>query len=139
MTKHLNDDWMYEKGYITEEECYRGAVSDLIENTDWGQDQTVANLDLPEAVFLDSKTTVGDAIKKFQTDGFAQYPVREVSGKIKGILTKSETMKQLVKKRVTLDDPVSKIIQTELRNVSLGTTLSELGRVLARNKFALVN
>jgi len=65
MTRHLNDDWMYERGYITEEECYRGAVSNLIDNTDWGQDQTVANLDLPDAVFLDSKTTVGDAINKF--------------------------------------------------------------------------
>jgi len=111
----------------------------LVENTDWGQDQTVADLDLPNAVFLDSKTKVGDAIKKFHTDGFAQYPVREASGKITGILTKTETMKQLVKKRVTLEDPVSNLVQVELRKVSLGTTLSELGRVLTRNKFALVN
>ena len=38
MTKHLNNDWMYERGYITEEECAKAAVSDLIPNTDWGQD-----------------------------------------------------------------------------------------------------
>ncbi len=139
MTKHLNDDWMYERGYITEEECTRAATSDLIENTDWGQDLTVGHLDLPDAVFLDSTTPIREAIKMFHTSGFAQYPVREASGKIKGILTKTETMKQLVKKRVTLSDPVSKLVNRELRNVSLGTTLSELGRVLARNKFALVN
>ena len=75
----------------------------------------------------------------FHASGYAQYPVREANGKIKGILTKAETMKQLVKKRVTMSDPVSKLVNRELRNVSLGTTLSELGRVLARNKFALVN
>ena len=75
----------------------------------------------------------------FHASGYAQYHVREANGKIKGILTKAETMKQLVKKRVTMSDPVSKLVNRELRNVSLGTTLSELGRVLARNKFALVN
>ena len=36
MTKHLNDDWMYEQGYITEQDCAKGAVSTLIPNTDWG-------------------------------------------------------------------------------------------------------
>ena len=49
MTKHLNDDWMYERGYISEEVCTAGATSGLIPNTDWGQDITVGSLDLPEA------------------------------------------------------------------------------------------
>lgn len=65
MTKHLNDDWMYERNYITEEECSRGANSDMIPNTDWGQDLTVRDLNLPQAVFLDATTSVGDAIKSF--------------------------------------------------------------------------
>ena len=38
MTKHLNNDWMYEKGYITEEQCTKASVCDLIPNNDWGQD-----------------------------------------------------------------------------------------------------
>ena len=38
MTKHLNDDWMYERGYITEEQCAKNAVSDLVPSRDWGQD-----------------------------------------------------------------------------------------------------
>ena len=45
----------------------------------------------------------------------------------------------MVKQRVSLDDPVRKLVQRELRHVSLGVSLDELGRVLARNKFALVN
>lgn len=138
MTKHLNDDWMYERNYITEAECAAAQKSDFIPNTDWGQDMTVADLPLPDAVFMDATTTIGDAVKSFYSSGFAQYPVREASGKITGVLTKTEVMKQLVKKRVTEADPVSKLVQRELRHVSNGTTLDELARVLARNRFALV-
>ncbi len=71
MTKHLNDDWMYERGYITEEECTAGATSDLIPNTDWGQDITVGSLNLPDAVFMDSNTPIGGVIELFQKFGYA--------------------------------------------------------------------
>ena len=47
-------------------------------------------------------------------------------------------MKQLVKRRINLTDPVSKIVERELRHVSNNITLDEMGRILARNKFALV-
>lgn len=50
MTKHLNDDWMFERDYITEQECAANSTSDLIPNTDWGQDLTVNDLNLPDAV-----------------------------------------------------------------------------------------
>ena len=71
MTKHLNDDWMYERGYITEQDCTNGAKSDLVPNTDWGQDLTVADLDLPDAVFLDATTSIADALTRFSASGFA--------------------------------------------------------------------
>lgn len=47
-------------------------------------------------------------------------------------------MNQLVKQRVTKNDPVSAVTKPELRHMSNSMTLSELGRVLTRNKFALV-
>ncbi len=65
MTKHLNDDWMYERGYISEAECAAGATSDLIPNTDWGQDKTVGSLDLPDACFIYDNTPIGGALQQF--------------------------------------------------------------------------
>lgn len=65
MTKHLNDDWMYERGYITEEECTNAATSDLVANTDWGKDMTVNDLDLADAVFVEATTPIGEAIRLF--------------------------------------------------------------------------
>ena len=65
--------------------------------------------------------------------------MRETSGKVLGVITKTETMKQLVKQRVTATDPIRNLVQRELRNVSTAVSLDELARILARNKFALVN
>jgi len=58
MTKHLNNDWMYERGYITEEECAKASVSDLVPNTDWGQNLTVGDMELKKAVFLSPTTSI---------------------------------------------------------------------------------
>ena len=44
MTKFINNDWMYENGFISEEDCIRLNKSDLVENKDWGQDYTVKDL-----------------------------------------------------------------------------------------------
>ena len=54
-------------------------------------------------------------------------------------MTKSKTIEQLVKQRVTKDDPITSLIQPDLRHVSTAVSLDELARILTRNKFALVN
>ena len=100
MTKHLNNDWMYEKGYITEEQCAKASVSDLIPNNDWGQDRTVSDLDLREAVFVDADSTCEEISRLMLKGGYAQYPVKDKDGKIVGVITKTELMNKLIKKAV---------------------------------------
>lgn len=82
---------------------------------------------------------VSALIEFFRENGYAQYPVVDQSGETIGVVTKAETMKQLIKKNVTPQDPVSKLVQRELRHCSKNITLAELGRILARNKFAIVD
>ena len=82
---------------------------------------------------------VSALIEFFRENGYAQYPVVDQSGETIGVVTKAETMKQLIKTNVTPQDPVSKLVQRELRHVSKNITLAELGRILARNKFAIVD
>ena len=62
MTKHLNDDWMYERDYISEEECAKRFEPRHIQNHDWGQNQTVADLNLHKAEFLSLDITCQEAI-----------------------------------------------------------------------------
>ena len=138
MTKHLNSDWMYERGYINEQECAKNFVSNLVPNNDWGQNLTVKDIPLNEAVFIKVTATVSEAIKMIQSTGFDQFPVKSEQGKTIGVLTDKNLMARLAKNQVKLTDPIKKCVVRDIRQVSLGVTLNELSRVLVRNSFVLV-
>jgi len=97
MTKHLNSDWMYERGYITEQECAKNFTSNLVPNNDWGQKLTVKDIPLNEAVFIKQTATVSEAIHMIQTTGFDQFPVKNEQGKTVGVLTDKNLMARLAK------------------------------------------
>jgi hypothetical protein len=54
-------------------------------------------------------------------------------------LTSTILTTKLIKKKVTLDDKIEKVIVKEFRSISSTTKLNELGRVLGRHAFALVD
>ncbi len=62
ITKFINNDWMYENGFINEEQCTKLTTSTLVPSKDWGQDYTVKDLQLKEAHFLPAEMSVKDAI-----------------------------------------------------------------------------
>lgn len=70
---------------------------------------------------------------------FDQFPVKDGSGSIIGMLTSQILMTRLVKNKITMNDPISKSVIKEYRNVSSSTPLHELGRVLARHSFVFVD
>jgi len=70
MTKFLNNDWMYENGFLSEEECYNLSQSTLVPSKDWGQEYTVKDLNLTEAAFLDHNLSCKDAIDEIQRHSF---------------------------------------------------------------------
>lgn len=80
ITKFINNDWMFENGFISEEDCTKLNTSNLVPNKDWGQDYTVSDLKLKEAQFLSSDLTVKEAIDAMQASNFDQYPVRNAEG-----------------------------------------------------------
>lgn len=140
MTKFLNADWMYERHYITEEACAQMNVSNLLPNTDWGQDMTIADLNLPDAVFVEADNTFGDVINLMKENNCEAYPVRE-KGKVIGAVTQTSIMSKLVKNKYKLTDPIKDAVSAnfDLRRMTSKVTLNELARVMARNKFALVD
>ena len=139
MTKFINNDWMYENGFITEEECTRFNTSTLVPSKDYGQEFTVSDLHLKEAVFLQGELTAREAIDEMQKHNFDQFPVRSADGVVIGCLTSTILTTKLVKRKVTLDDQISKSVVKEFRSISSSTKLNELGRILGRHTFALVD
>merc|ERR1719253_2592022 len=118
MTKHLNADWMYERGYMTEKECAVAFAPQHIENMDWGQDMTVADLDMHPAQFLRTDETCENAINLMRQMGFDQFPVKDESGKIYGVLTATNLLTRLGKQQLDLKDPIKRAVVRDLRKVS---------------------
>lgn len=77
MTKHLNADWMYERGYITEEECTAYNTDTLLPCKDWGQDMKVKDLALKEVSFMKITDTCEEALRRMKETGFEQFPVKD--------------------------------------------------------------
>jgi cystathionine beta-synthase len=139
ITKFINNDWMYENGFINEEQCTKLSTSTLVPSKDWGQDFTVKDLQLKEAHFLPAEMSVKDAIKAMSTHSFDQFPVRNLAGEVVGCPTSTILTTKLVKNKVTMSDKVEKAVMKEFRSISSSTKLNELGRVLGRHTFALVD
>lgn len=138
MTKHLNADWMYERGYMTEKDCADSYLCDLIENKDWGQDKTVADLPLHKAQFLKITDTCQHAMDLIKSSGFDQFPVKDENNVTIGVLTDKHLLTRLSKSQVTLTDSIKRVIVKDMRQVSKTVKLNELARVLSRNSFVLV-
>jgi cystathionine beta-synthase len=139
MTKFINNDWMYESGFITEEECNNLNTSNLVPTKDWGQEYTVKDMKLAEATFLPAEMTVRVAIDEMQKHNFDQFPVKNSKGELIGCLTSTQLTTKLVKRKVTMEDPIEKCVLKEFRSISSTTKLNELGRVLGRSTFAFVD
>jgi len=52
ISKFVSNDWMYEHGFMSEQACMEAAVPKLVPNLMWGQEFTIKDLQLSEAVFL---------------------------------------------------------------------------------------
>ena len=56
---------MCERGFIPNDVCAKNATSDLVPSRGWGQDMTVADLDLPDAAFVGSNYKIGQLVAIF--------------------------------------------------------------------------
>lgn len=146
MTKHLNSDWMFERGYMSELECADAFAAKHVQVKDWGKDRHVADLPMHPARFLSVTETCDNAINIMRQTGFDQFPVKDVDGSIYGVLTATNLLTRLGKGQLQTSSPIKRACVRDLRNISTtdpanpgGVSLNELVRILSRNSFVLVD
>lgn len=137
MTKHLNADWMYERGYFTESECMEINKPKFVEIKDWGQDLKVGDLPANPAHFMQADDSVRKVLDAMRENSFDQFPIKN-NGKTVGVVTKKILLERLGKSQIGLDDPVTPYVDRYIRQVSKAIPLNELTRILLRNSFALI-
>jgi cystathionine beta-synthase len=75
MSKFINDDWMYECGFITEEENTESFRPKLVPNNKWGKEYTIKDLHLKDAFMVNHDILIKDVIDLIQGFSFDQFPV----------------------------------------------------------------
>ncbi|EAL73145.1 cystathionine beta-synthase [Dictyostelium discoideum AX4] len=138
MTKHLNDDWLVDNGFVDpeyktkdqqEEEKYHGA--------------TVKDLTLPKPITISATTTCAAAVQLLQQYGFDQLPVVSESKKVLGQLTLGNLLSHIASKKAVPTDAVSKVMFRFTKNekyipITQSTSLATLSKFFENHSSAIV-
>jgi cystathionine beta-synthase len=131
MTKFLNDDWMFNHGYV--EDLSKSKMS----NTWWAK-KTVSELPLQAPVTITVDVSCKEAINILKKEGFDNLPVVSEDNSIVGVVSEGNLTAKLMPGRVQPTDSVSKAMYKQFKKVKTSTSLYELSRIFDRDHFALV-
>ncbi|EGC31883.1 cystathionine beta-synthase [Dictyostelium purpureum] len=139
MTKHLNDDWLVDNGFVDpkyiktttqqEEEKYQGA--------------TVKDLELPKPITITATTSCANAVELLKQYGFDQLPVVSESKKVLGLVTLGNLLSHISSKKANVTDPVSKVMFRFTKNekyvpITPTTPLASLTKFFENHSSAIV-
>lgn len=77
ITKFINSDWMFERNFISEDQCLDTNTPKMVKHEKWGQEYKIKDLKdkLEPARFLLEDMTVQEAMQDIKNTFFDQYPV----------------------------------------------------------------
>jgi len=134
MTKFLNDSWMYENGFVDEETYFSKQ-----QVVGWWSDRKISDLELNTPITITPEVSCKDAIQIMANNGFDMVPVQSVDeGKVLGIITEQNLTSMVSRGRVGPNDPASKVMYKQFRQVHLNTKLGNLATIFDRDSYALV-
>jgi cystathionine beta-synthase len=131
MTKHLNDGWMVDGGFMEDN-------SDSVHGGKWWAAKTVADLKLSAPVTVGPSVTAQQCIDLMRAQGFDQVPVVSDAHAPLGMVSLGNLTSQLISGRAQADQPVSSVMYKQFKSIPLTTTLAQLSRVFEKDHFALV-
>ncbi|KAM9486411.1 cystathionine beta-synthase-like [Clarias gariepinus] len=130
MTKFLSDKWMFEKGFLREE--------DLMINKPWWWNLTLQELRLSAPLTVLPSVSIKNTIKILKEKAFDQAPVVDEAGTIVGMVTLGNMLSSVLAGKVSPSDPVIKVLYKQFKQVRLTDNLGKLSRILETDHFALV-
>jgi len=138
MTKFLNDDWMTLNKFTDKqtEEIKKEEVEK------WGG-ATIKDLNLPDAVTVDSQTSCKNCVDLLQKGGFDQVPVVDSHKKMIGLVTIGNLLSKVAKGRATPEDPITEVMykfntKRAFKEITPETKLSDLERFFEKSPAAFV-
>lgn len=130
MTKFLSDKWMCDKGFLS--------ADDPNVSKPWWWNMTLQGLRLSAPFTVLPSVSCQTTISILREKAFDQAPVVDETGVILGMVTLGNMLSSVLAGRVQPADPVSKVLYTQFKKVSLTDHLGKLSRILETDHFALV-
>lgn len=135
MTKFLNNEWMWQFGYV--DVASGVGTSDRPLTGDW-TDKTVADLKPQMPFTVQPIVTCKEAVDILSGEGFDQLPVVAADNTICGVVTEGNLTAKLMSGRVKPSDPVTAALYPQFRQVGMDTPLGDLARMFDKDHFAIV-
>lgn len=132
MSKFLSDDWMRSNNFMDEE------IEDKFGNS------TIADLNLPAAVTINSDEPSIKAVEICKNNGLDQLPVVSKSGELLGMVSTGNILAKISSGKASFDDPVTKVAELFENGKSNSiltpeTSLNKLSKYFEKNNQAIVN
>jgi len=131
MSKFLSDEWMIENKFMDPPQTAKKS------------DPTIRQLNLPDAVVVDSQTTIEKCLEIMTSGGFDQVPVVDDTRKMLGLVTVGSLLSRVAHGRVKGSDPVTSSMfhfntKRPFREITLDTKLADLQKFFEQNSAAFV-
>merc|ERR1719197_211634 len=131
MTKYLADEWMLEKGFLSDTE-------DSTDQQLWWHKLPVSVITWEEPIIISPTMTCSTAIEIMNKRNVDQLPVVDQDGTISGALTLHNLLRKITKGQAAASDPVSKVMYNQFEKVSVDTPLIKVSKILDHDHFAIV-
>jgi cystathionine beta-synthase len=125
LSKFVSDAWMRQHGFV-QSEWELGSMADVLQL-----------LGPRKLVTLDAKDRLSRATALLKEHGISQLPILD-GGRLVGILTELDVMRELVSGRIGLDATVAEAMVRKVVTVKLSQSASELVSSFERGEVALV-
>jgi cystathionine beta-synthase len=125
MSKFVSDAWLRQHGFL-QADWELGTMSDLLRSI--GQ---------RELITLDVESKVGMATELFKEHGISQIPILD-GGRLVGILTELDVMRELVSGRATPNTTVAEAMVRKVSTVQLNESAGALLGIFEQGEVALV-
>lgn len=119
--------------------------NDFIENEQtsgqpdlWWHKKTVSDLKLKTPSTISPNVSCNDAVRILEEQGYDQLPVVDETGQVLGVVTAANLMAKIISNRVKRTDPISSMLYSQFKKVSLYTDLATLSNIFHKDHFAIV-
>ena len=126
LSKVHSEEWLTDNGMLEADEVLVGDVVRMKRPL------------LPSLVTIRPDGTVRGALALIREHNISQIPVVDAENVVHGTITESTLMKSLLDRKISLEDPVTKIMEPPLPSVPADATVSRVLKIMAEQRNALL-